>query len=145
MLCFCSFSSSADAHQKVERTMENMRGLKDSLKMQAPKPLMKQSALESLLRRVCRASVDIDEDKGGSAFLRSMIELYEQQVEREEALEQLRSQAVVLADINKTFLVERPGSGAGKRVLDVDALEKQAEVVLAACKRVKTLRPWDAR
>lgn len=74
-----------------------------------------------------------------------MIELYEQRVEREEALEQLRSQAVVLADIKKAFLLEGPGSGTKKRVLDVDALEKQAEVVLAACKRVKTLRPWDAR
>lgn len=48
--------------------MEDMRGLKDALKMQVPKPLIKQGALESLLRRVCRASVDMDEDKGGSAF-----------------------------------------------------------------------------
>lgn len=87
--------------------------------------------------------MDIEMCMNDMALVRRQIEQLEQQLRREESVAKLRNQSARLAEAVKEVvnsLEEEDGfvSSTRKREHDIDALGKQAEDVLAACKKIKT-------
>jgi len=105
------------------------------------------SPLETILKRVYNKTlIDLKMGANDTAFVRRQIEELEQQVDREELVEKLRNQSARLAEavkevVNGLEVGDGTVSSTRKRERDIDALEKQAEDVLAAvaaCKKIKT-------
>ncbi|KAK5084049.1 hypothetical protein LTR70_008100 [Exophiala xenobiotica] len=131
--------------KKFESTIADACQLKGTLeKYRLTKLHHHMSPLERILQGVySKTLIDLKMGANDTAFVRRHIEELEQHVDREESVEKLRDQSARLAEAVKEAvngLEDGDGfvSSKRKRERDIDALGKQAEDVLAACKKIKT-------